>query len=158
MMEFDWRLAGDYAFRLGVAIAAGGALGLEREITRHWAGLRTHMVVSLGAATFVLLGMAIADGDPNASARVLQGVATGVGFLGAGTILKLDDRQKIKGLTTASSIWLAAALGSVAGAGRYELMAVCAVMALMILTLLRPISDKLSEEDDEKPDRPPVVH
>ncbi|TWT37255.1 putative Mg(2+) transport ATPase [Posidoniimonas corsicana] len=156
-MEFDWQLAGGYLLRLAVATMAGGVIGFERERGGHWAGLRTHMVVALGSATFVLLGSSVADGDPNAGARVVQGVAAGIGFLGAGTILKLDHREKIKGLTTASSIWLAAAVGAVAGLGRYELMAVSVLMAVIVLAVLRPLSRRIGDEEDHhRSPQPPV--
>ena len=80
--------------RLSAAVIIGGVLGFERHLHGRWAGLRTHMTVALASA-------------------VMQGIAAGIGFLGAGTILKLSDRLEIKGLTTASSIWLTAALGTV---------------------------------------------
>ncbi len=153
-MEFDLQLLGSNLGRLGIAAIAGGVLGFERELSGQWAGLRTHMVVSVGAAVFVLLGEVIADGDPNAGARVVQGVAAGVGFLGAGTILKLNDREHIKGLTTASSIWLAAALGSVAGFGRYELMVAGVIIAIVILAVLKPIDAHLSRtHESDAPDK-----
>jgi putative Mg2+ transporter-C (MgtC) family protein len=149
-MDFDLNLLGDNLLRLSIAALAGGVIGLERELAGQFAGLRTHMVVSLGAAVFVLLSEYIAGGDPNAAARVVQGIAAGVGFLGAGTILKLNDREKIKGLTTASSIWLAAALGSVAGFGRYELMVAALIVAMVVLAVLKPLAEKLGPRDEEK--------
>lgn len=149
-MEFDLVLLGDHLMRLAVAALAGGIIGLDRELTGHWAGLRTHMVVALGSAIFVLLGEEIAGGDPNAGARVVQGVAAGIGFLGAGTILKQRDRERIRGLTTASSIWLAAGLGSVAGWGRYELMVAGTVMAIIILAILKPVTERLGKEHREE--------
>src|SRR6266540_49058 len=97
---------------LGSAALLGGLMGLERELHKHGAGLRTHMMVSLGAALFVQVGVAISTGTTSEVGRVIQGVAAGIGFIGAGTILKLTDRLEIKGLTTASSIWLAAAVGT----------------------------------------------
>ncbi len=142
-MDFDLSIFGGNCLRLLIAGIAGGVVGFEREHSGHWAGLRTHMIVSLGAAVFVMLGEIIADGDPNAAARVVQGVAAGIGFLGVGTILKLDDREQIRGLTTASSIWLAAAVGAVAGFGRYELTVATTIFAIAILALLRPVGDKI---------------
>lgn len=152
-MEFDLALLGDNFARLTIAALAGGVLGFERELSGQWAGLRTHMVVSLGAAVFVLLADHLAGGDPNAAARVVQGVAAGIGFLGAGTILKLSDRERIKGLTTASSIWLAAGLGSVAGFGRYELMIAAMVVAIVILAVLKPLDRHLGKVHEKEHDR-----
>src|SRR4051812_11515789 len=96
--------------RLLVALALGGLLGYERESIGASAGLRTHMLVSLGCALFILIpvqaGMQIED-----VSRVLQGVAAGIGFIGAGAILKQSNQNDIRGLTTAASIWTTAAIG-----------------------------------------------
>src|SRR3954463_13954404 len=100
--------------RLSVAILLGGVIGLEREWKGHWAGLRTHILVAIGCAIFIIAGMDIVGRESEAVTRVIQGIASGIGFLGAGTILKLDQKEQIKGLTTASSIWLPAALGGAA--------------------------------------------
>lgn len=148
-MEFDLNLLGDHFLRLVIAAFAGGALGFDRELSGQSAGLRTHMVVAIGSALFIMLGRQFADGDPNATTRVISGVASGVGFLGAGTILKLGDREQVKGLTTASSIWLAAGLGAIAGLGRYELMVAGTVMAIVVLVLLKPLGDRLGPKDIE---------
>ena len=122
--------------RLLVALALGGLLGYERESIGAPAGLRTHMLVSLGSALFVLIpvqaGMQIED-----VSRVLQGVTAGIGFLGAGAILKQTDRQDVKGLTTAASVWLTAAIGVAAGMGREATALVSAVLAFIVLSLLR---------------------
>lgn len=122
--------------RLIVAVALGGLLGYERESVGAPAGQRTHMLVALGSAIFVLIplqaGMKIED-----LSRVLQGVTAGIGFLGAGAILKLRERNDIKGLTTAASVWLTAAVGVAAGMGRETTAVVSAVFAFVILSLLR---------------------
>ncbi|MCA9238915.1 MAG: MgtC/SapB family protein [Planctomycetales bacterium] len=149
-MQFDWSLVLDHFLRLGAAMLGGAVIGFEREVTGHWAGLRTHMAVALGAATFAVLGESLSAGDPNALNRVLQGIATGVGFLGAGTILKLAGPQRIKGLTTASSIWLAAAVGAVAGFARYELLLACVALGLVVLAVLRPLSERLGDDHVDK--------
>jgi|SRR5436190_21155498 len=103
--------------RVLVAAALGALLGWERQRAGKTAGLRTHMLVALGAALFVLFpaeaGMTIGD-----LSRVIQGVATGIGFLGAGTILKRAESEHIEGLTTAASIWLTGAIGMAVGAGQ----------------------------------------
>ncbi len=100
--------------RIVVAGLLGAVIGGERQAEGKAAGLRTHMLVAIGAALFV-----IAPGQAGAAAadisRVIQGVAAGIGFIGAGTILKLTDRGEIRGLTTAASIWLTAAVGIAAG-------------------------------------------
>lgn len=122
--------------RLVVAVALGALLGYERESIGASAGLRTHMLVSLGSALFVLIplqaGMQIAD-----ISRVLQGVTAGVGFLGAGAILKSHDENHIKGLTTAAGLWLTAAVGVAAGMGREATAVLSALFALAILSLLK---------------------
>jgi putative Mg2+ transporter-C (MgtC) family protein len=139
MDAWDWSVFWDDVARMGAAALLGGALGLEREWKGHWAGLRTHMMVSVGAALFVIAGTLIAKDQIFDTTRVIQGVAAGIGFLGAGTILKLGDKQEIKGLTTASSIWLAAALGVVAGLGEYDLAVAAALVSLFVLAVLQPV-------------------
>jgi putative Mg2+ transporter-C (MgtC) family protein len=122
--------------RLAVAVALGALLGYERESSGASAGLRTHMLVSLGSALFVLVplqaGMAIED-----LSRVLQGVAAGIGFLGAGAILKLEAEMAVKGLTTAAGIWLTCAVGVAAGMGLEATAVLSTVFALLIFSLMR---------------------
>ena len=113
----DVRSAAALLLRLVVAATLGGALGYEREKAGKAAGMRTHMLVALGSALFVLLPQQAGLSDEGLS-RVLQGLVAGVGFLCAGTILKDDDRGRVKGLTTAAGIWLTAAIGVAAGMGR----------------------------------------
>jgi putative Mg2+ transporter-C (MgtC) family protein len=102
--------------RLLVAAVLGAVIGFERQYEGKSAGMRTHMLVSLGAALFTLVplesGMKISD-----LSRIIQGVATGIGFLGAGTIMRLGDQPQVKGLTTAAAIWLTAVIGMTVGAG-----------------------------------------
>jgi putative Mg2+ transporter-C (MgtC) family protein len=122
--------------RLLVAVALGGLLGYERESVGASAGLRTHMLVSLGSALFVLIplqaGMQVED-----LSRVLQGVTAGIGFLGAGAILKQTEKNDIRGLTTAASVWLTAAIGVAAGMGREASALFSALLAFAILSILR---------------------
>ena len=118
--------------RVLTAALLGALLGAERERAGKPAGLRTHMLVALGAALFVLFpaesGMEVAD-----LSRVIQGVATGIGFIGAGTILKRAEAEQVEGLTTAASIWLTGAIGMSVGAGQLWLSMVCALSAWVIL-------------------------
>jgi putative Mg2+ transporter-C (MgtC) family protein len=122
------------AVRLVVAIALGGVLGLQRAHVNKAAGMRTHMLVSLGAAIVVLVpqltGMASAD-----LSRVIQGILTGIGFIGGGVILKVTEQHQIVGITTAATIWLTAAIGIATGTGRLGLAVVGTALAYIILTL-----------------------
>lgn len=120
--------------RMLVAVALGAAIGMERELRGTGAGLRTHMLVALGAALFVLVplqaGMEVAD-----LSRVLQGLISGIGFLGAGAIIKLSHDREIHGLTTAATVWLTAAIGVAAGMGRELTAVLSTLLALCILSL-----------------------
>jgi putative Mg2+ transporter-C (MgtC) family protein len=132
--------------RLGAAIGFAAAIGWEREWRRKPAGLRTHILVSLGSAAFVLVALRTAPGEvANAASatqvdlsRVIQGVAGGIGFLGAGTIIQ--SRGNVEGLTTAASLWLAAALGIAAATGELVLGLVITVFALFVLLGLGAIT------------------
>lgn len=121
--------------RLTFAIVLGGLIGFEREAAGKAAGLRTHMLVALGSALFVLVplmaGMPLAD-----MSRVLQGLASGIGFLGAGAIIKLNSEENIQGLTTAASIWTVAAIGVACGLGRESTAVVGTLFGLVILQVL----------------------
>ena len=127
--------------RLVIAATLGGLLGLEREQSGKAAGVRTHMLVALGAALFVLVPQQMQMSD-EAVSRIIQGVITGVGFLGAGTIIKSTSEETVKGLTTAAGLWLTAALGIAAGLGREASAVLCAALALVILHLLPKIWPK----------------
>ena len=119
--------------RLGLAACLGGLLGFQRERVGRAAGLRTHMLVALGSAFFIVVpvqaGMSLAD-----VSRVLQGLTAGIGFLGAGTILKRQGQ--IEGLTTAASLWLTAAVGLAAGMGREMSAVLGTILAFIILALV----------------------
>ena len=131
--------------RLGVAALLGGLLGWEREHAGKAAGVRTHMLVAMGAALFVLVAQQ-AGISPADNSRVLQGVIAGVGFLGAGTILKGDAESQVKGLTTAAGIWLTAAIGVSAGLGREMTAILCTVLALTVLWALPLLQDALTRQ------------
>jgi putative Mg2+ transporter-C (MgtC) family protein len=127
--------------RLLVAVVLGGLLGYERETRGTAAGLRTHMLVALGAALFILVPLQAGISMPDMS-RVLQGVVSGIGFLGAGAIIKLSQDREIRGVTTAASIWLTAAIGVAAGMGLEMTAILSTLFALFILALLHRKSRK----------------
>jgi putative Mg2+ transporter-C (MgtC) family protein len=119
--------------RLAAAAGLGAVVGWQRERWHKPAGVRTHMLVSLGAAAFVV-GASRSGLDPAAVSRVVQGLVAGVGFIGAGAILRRDEGH-VAGLTTAASVWVAAAIGTAAGLGSGWVAAGTAVLALVILAL-----------------------
>jgi putative Mg2+ transporter-C (MgtC) family protein len=139
--------------RLGLALLAGGAIGWERQQRHKAAGLRTHMLVSLGAALFVLVPIEV-SGTADGLSRSIQGVATGIGFLGAGEILhqsRSDNRkQEVKGLTSAASVWVTAALGVTAGAGLWQLTLSGAAFTLLTLIVVKQLERNaiVSRQDD----------
>ena len=116
--------------RLIFATLAGGLIGLEREVMHRPAGIRTHMLVCLGSALFVLVTM---ETLPSEAARIIAGIATGIGFLGAGTIFKSKD--EVHGLTTAASIWVVAGVGIAIGLGYYLMTIIAVILILIILQL-----------------------
>lgn len=118
--------------RLAAAVALGGAVGLERELRAQPAGFRTHVLVALGASLFTLSGIELAGADPS---RVAAQVVAGIGFLGAGAIL--HERGAVHGLTTAASLWIAAAVGVACGVGRAELGGFATAVTLLTLIGLR---------------------
>lgn len=126
--------------RLVVAAVLGGALGLQREYHGKEAGVRTHMLVAIGSALFVLVPLQ-GGTDADGLSRVIQGVIAGVGFLCAGTILKIagSGDEQVRGLTTAAGIWLTAAIGIAVGLGREMTGVVCTALALAVLALEGPV-------------------
>jgi putative Mg2+ transporter-C (MgtC) family protein len=126
---------GRVVIRLFAAMLLGAVVGLQREFVGAAAGLRTHMLVALAATIFVLIPPR-AGMSPEDVSRVIQGVATGIGFIGAGAILKLAAHREIHGLTTAASIWMTTAIGVAVGLGRLGIAAVSVVLTWMILSAL----------------------
>jgi len=124
----------DLMLRLLLAGGLGSVLGLERELRRSPAGLRTHILIALGAALFTLVSIEIAGGTPD---RIAAQVVTGVGFLGGGAILR--SAKSIHGLTTAATIWVTAAIGMAAGAGQFAVATAATVVTLFVLAVLPPI-------------------
>jgi putative Mg2+ transporter-C (MgtC) family protein len=135
----------DLVLKIVVAAMVGGVIGLEREVGGHEPGIRTHALVAVGAALFTVAGAygfgdvrGIASGDP---ARVAAQVATGVGFIGAGAILRSGGT--VRGLTTAATLWVSAAVGVAAGAGIYLPLGAAAALTLAVLVGLRAVTSRL---------------
>jgi len=131
----DWESLLRVGLRLLAAAVLGGILGLQREQAHKPAGLRTHILVSAGTAIFVLGGLAV-NMTVEGLSRVVQGITTGIGFIGAGCILKLDEPRTVKGLTTSASIWMSAAIGATAGLGSLGVAILSTVLGWVVLTAL----------------------
>src|SRR3954467_1257331 len=135
----------ELVLRITIAAVAGALLGLEREVRGHDPGIRTHSLVAMGAALFTVSGaygfsdVRLPSADP---ARLAAQVAAGVGFIGAGAVLR--SGASVKGLTTAATLWLAASLGVAAGAGAYGPLAASTITALVILVCLPRVKPRLA--------------
>jgi putative Mg2+ transporter-C (MgtC) family protein len=155
---------GEIAVRILVAAAFGGLLGIERELRDHPAGLRTHMIVSLGACLFTLTSafgfQRYAHGTQVGStadlSRVASQVVVGIGFLGGGTILRYGTT--IRGLTTAANLWVVAAIGLAVGIGMYVAAGITTAVAFLVLSGARPLErflNRYQTPEPEPPSRPP---
>jgi putative Mg2+ transporter-C (MgtC) family protein len=143
----DAREALRVLIRLVAALLAGAVIGYQRERSGKAAGLRTHMLVSLGTVLFVVAG---AEGgmQQDAMSRVIQGLATGIGFIGAGAILKMESKREIYGLTTAAGVWMTAAIGVAIGLGHLGTAALGAMFAWVVLALVIKLEPRLEGSDD----------
>jgi putative Mg2+ transporter-C (MgtC) family protein len=131
----DLRQTASLVTRMVIAMILGAVIGAQREATGKPAGLRTHMLVAMGGALFVL-GPLQSGMDLDGISRVIQGIVTGIGFIGGGAILKLQEQRAIEGLTTAAGIWITAAVGIAAGLGRWGLAVVSTILAWITLSLI----------------------
>jgi putative Mg2+ transporter-C (MgtC) family protein len=133
-VAFNWDMYCTIALRLGLALVVGATLGLNRWLHHKSAGIRTHALVAIGSATAIMLIADFVQDDAQAVSRVLQGLITGLGFLGAGVIIREQSSQKIHGLTTAASLWSCALIGAAFGAGEFALGIL--TLGAILLTLL----------------------
>jgi putative Mg2+ transporter-C (MgtC) family protein len=124
-----------------LAIVLGGAIGLEREVSGKAAGLRTNVLICLGAAVFTIISKQMAADHNGSATRIAAQIVTGVGFLGAGAIIQ--DRGGIHGLTTAATIWLVASIGMACGAGFHLLAVISAITAIVVLIGLAKLAKAL---------------
>lgn len=135
--------------RMVVAVLLGGLVGMQREHAGKPAGVRTHMLVSLATALVVLacagMGMQF-----DAQSRVIQGIVTGIGFIGAGSILKLSEERDIQGLTTAAGLWLTAAIGIACGVGTIGIALITAVVTVGVLALAGVIETRAADREAQK--------
>ncbi|MGH8138633.1 MAG: MgtC/SapB family protein [Steroidobacteraceae bacterium] len=139
------------AVRLGTALFIGTLIGLQRELTHKPAGLRTHMLVALGTALFIV-GAAESGMHPDDLSRIVQGLATGIGFLGGGAILKLTSEREIHGLTTAAGIWMTAAASAAAGLGQIAVALIGVCFGLLVLAVFHKLEKELghrAKQDSE---------
>jgi putative Mg2+ transporter-C (MgtC) family protein len=163
MTELDWP---EILARLGAATVAAGAIGLDRDLHGKPIGLKTLGIVGLSTATVVLLALQLAEPTrvADATSRVIQGILTGIGFLGAGVIVHQSRGFRVRGLTSAACTFLAACIGIVCGAGQWKIVAVALALAFVLLTVGRHIERRLhrvlgGKEDahtaETSPDAPP---
>lgn len=145
MQAFGW----EQALQMLVALLLGGLLGLEREWHGRSAGLRTNMMVAMGACLFTILSL---TGFPNTGtadpARVAAQIVSGIGFLGGGLILQ--HKSHVRGLTTAATVWLVAAIGMAVGVQAYFLAVVTTLLAVFVLNILRPISREVIDREPKR--------
>lgn len=142
-------LPGDeIAMRLVAATLAGGALGLNRELRHKPAGFRTLALVGLGSSLAALAIAEFSGTGPDAVSRVAQGILTGIGFLGAGVILRHETHNTVTGLTTAASIWVTAVLGLACGLGQWRLALLGSLIALIVLIVGRAVETRLHRWTD----------
>ena len=142
MTELGWS---EILLRLTVATLAGGAIGLNRDLQGKPLGLKTLGIVGLSTATAVLLALQLSEPGKvvDATSRVIQGILTGIGFLGAGVIVREGGRFRVHGLTSAACTFLAACLGMVCGAGQWTIVTVALALAFVLLTIGRRIEQHL---------------
>ena len=156
----DWP---EIVLRLGVATLAGGLIGLDRDLHGKPVGLKTLGLVGLATAMVVLL--ADPTGDParvsDAASRVIQGILTGIGFLGAGVIVRAEHRFRIRGLTSAACTWFAACIGIACGVGQWRIVAVSLAITFALLTIGRRLEHwlhrMLGGKDDPAPKSPASI-
>lgn len=140
----DARQLAQVVIRLTAAALLGSLVGFQREKAGKPAGLRTHMLVTLGTTVFIL-ACSIAGMSMDGQSRVIQGIITGIGFIGAGSILKLTEERDIQGLTTSAGVWMAAAVGVAVGVGSFVVAVLGTLMAVIILAVV-PLEARIDKD------------
>lgn len=139
----DLRETGEILLRMLGAFLLALPIGWQRERASRGLGLRTFPLVALASCAYTLLALGIADGDPNAQARVLAGLVTGIGFIGGGAILKRTSAEEIHGTSTAAGIWATGAVGGAAAYGRWDLAVIVSLVTFAAFRLLEPIKERV---------------
>ncbi|MCT8339654.1 MgtC/SapB family protein [Flavobacteriaceae bacterium TK19130] len=137
----------EFAIRLGAATLAGLLIGLEREWKNKEAGLKTNMLVAIGAAAFIMISLQYYGEKYVDITRVLGQVVVGIGFIGAGTILKKEESNTVKGITTAATIWCSAAAGCVAGMGMYWELGILTIVVVIINYIFGHIDKQINRNE-----------
>ncbi len=140
----DWRLIFSHLASVGVAYALALPVAWDREHEARSAGLRTFPLVAVASCGFILLAAGVMGNNTDAQARVIQGVITGIGFIGGGAILK--DGASVRGTATAASIWNTGAIGAAVAFGRYEIAVVLSLINFLTLRWLTPLKQKLKDD------------
>jgi putative Mg2+ transporter-C (MgtC) family protein len=135
--------------RLLLAALLGGMLGFERELRQKSAGLRTNILIAVGSALFTVMSYELAEGPVADPSRIAAQIVTGIGFLGAGAIMRTDSG--VQGLTTAATVWVNAAVGVAAGGGEYRLASIATGVTLLVLLLLHPVEGFIDRHLGKRP-------
>lgn len=149
-LDFDVALLGRLLLRLALAFGLALPIGWEREVSARSAGLRTFPLVALAACAYLLVALGALGDDAEAQSRVLQGLVTGIGFIGGGAILK--DRRSVTGTATAASLWATSAIGAAVAYGQLELAVVVSGVTLLLLRALRTLERRIEGAHPEDPD------
>jgi putative Mg2+ transporter-C (MgtC) family protein len=146
----------EIVLRLTASVFVGGLIGLDRNLHGKPTGIRTLGLVCLGACVATLASMNLLTGrgaaDPDATSRVIQGLVTGIGFLGSGVIFRESGSDRVRGLTTAASIWITAILGVLCGMGSWQLAAIALFLVFVLFVFGKPIERALHRRWLDKPD------
>lgn len=144
----NWSQVMDFALKVGIATISGLLIGLEREFKGKEAGLKTNTLVAIGAAVFVLISMRFYGEEYTDITRVLSQIVTGIGFLGAGVILQNEKEERVKGLTTAATLWCSAGAGCLAAMAMWLELAILTVLVVIVNIAFGYIDDRLSKNSN----------
>lgn len=147
MIDMDWMLVAEHLTRLIIAYLLAMPIGWERELSERHFGLRTFPLVAVVTCGFMLVGMSVID-STDGEARVIQGIITGIGFIGGGAIVK--DKDKVSGVSSAASIWNTGAIGMAVAFDRYEIAILLAGLNVFTLYVFGSVKKTVETEDEDK--------